>query len=128
MESIPVPEQTELPLFQLTTEQKAQLSPFAEETKISEITKYLNSMIDTSQVKPLKNGILSGWLFSERLLQKQGNQKEYTPTPQGEEIGIFCKSYTRNGYDFKISIFTSQAQQYIFDHIDDLIEFNMLEN
>ncbi|MBE6876017.1 MAG: hypothetical protein E7496_04715 [Ruminococcus sp.] len=118
----------EIPLFRLTPEQKAQLSPFAEETKISEITKYLNSMIDTSHVKPLKNGIISGWLFSERFLQKQGNQKEYTPTPQGEQIGIFCKSYTRNGCDFKISLFTPQAQQYIFDHIDDLIEFNRLEN
>lgn len=115
-------------LFCLTPEQKAYLSPFAEEATISDMTKYLNSLIDTSQVKPLKNGILSGWLFSNRILEKKGNQKQYTPTSEGENIGILCRSYTRNGYEFYTSIFTAQAQQYIFDHIDDLTEFNQLEN
>lgn len=114
--------------FQLTPEQKKSLCSFAEEAKISEITGYLNSLIDREQVKPLKNGIISGWLFSEGLLKKSGRGKEMIPTEEGYHIGIFCKNYIRNQQEFQINIYTRQAQEYIFTRIEDLIEFNLLEN
>lgn len=113
--------------FCLTPEQKENLHPFAPEVKISEITKYLNSFIDTSQVKCLKNGMISSWLYSEKLLTKSNYGKKYIPTPTGANIGIFCKNYTGDNSEYVCNIFTSQAQEYIFNHIDDLIEFNLLE-
>ncbi|MBR0485937.1 MAG: hypothetical protein IJJ69_14370 [Oscillospiraceae bacterium] len=129
MERIPIPEKPEIPLFCLTPEQKANLSPFAGEIKVSDMTKYLNSMIDTSQVKHLKNGIISGWLFSERLIKKAyPDSKHYIPTNEGQNIGILRRNSTRTGMEVSGYVFTPQAQQYIFDHIDDLIEFNRLEN
>ncbi|MBR1555380.1 MAG: hypothetical protein IJ644_08320 [Oscillospiraceae bacterium] len=128
MESIPVPEQTELPLFQLTPEQKAGLHPFADEAKVTEITKYLNSVREPHQSLALPNGMISKWLASYRFLYLIPSIKKYKPTEEGQKIGILCRMHTWNGFEAPRCIFTPQAQQYIFDHIDDLIEFNMLEN
>ena len=114
--------------FNLTPEQKENLHPFAPEAKISEITKYFNTLIDKAQMKALKNGIISNWLLSEKLLAKSNYGKTFIPTLEGKQIGILCRSYMQNDFEHQISIFTAQAQEYIFNHIDDLIAFNMLEN
>ena len=70
MKAILIPKQIEKQEFNLTPEQKESLHAFAPEAKISEITKYLNSFINETQLKPLKNGIISSWLWSEKLLTK----------------------------------------------------------
>ncbi|MDE5738479.1 MAG: hypothetical protein K2H93_08950, partial [Oscillospiraceae bacterium] len=116
LEAVVIAEQAEKQEFNLTLEQKKDLHAFAPEAKISEITQYLNSLIDKTQVKTLKNGILSSWLWCEKLLTKF-QDKTYIPTKDGEKIGILCQSYTRNGFEHQISIFTAQAQEYIFSHI-----------
>ena len=127
LKAILIPKQIEKQEFNLTPEQKESLHAFAPEAKISEITKYLNSFINETQLKPLKNGIISSWLWSEKLLTKL-QDKTYIPTKDGEQIGILCKNYIRNNFEHKISIFTEQAQEYIFRHIDDIIIFNSFEN
>ena len=45
-----------------------------------------------------------------------------------QRIGIIVKNFVRNNFNHTICIYTEQAQQYIFDHINDIIEFNLSEN
>ena len=115
-------------LFYLSEEQKTNLHPFADEAKITELTKYLNSLIDRKQFRPLRDGMISKWLASYRFLQLIPSINKYKPTSEGEKIGILCRLHTWNGFEAPRCIYTRAAQQYIFDNIDSLIEFNMLEN
>ena len=112
----------------MTQQQKDNLCPFAAEAKISQITNYLNSFVDPSQVKKLKNGMISNWLFSERMLKKANYGNGFIPTPEGQAIGIAIQNYERNGFQHQMPIYTAKAQAYIFQNIDDLIEFNLLES
>ena len=76
----------------------------------------------------MKNGILTGWLYAYGWIQKSSHFQEYVPTESGKEIGIIAKNFIRNNFNHTICIYTEQAQQYIFDHINDIIEFNLSEN
>lgn len=114
--------------FQLTQQQKDSLCPFAASAKVSQITDYLNSFVNPSQVKKLKNGMITNWLFSERLLKKANYGNGFLPTTEGQTIGIIIQNYERNGFQHQMPIYTDKAQAYIFQNIDDLIEFNLLES
>lgn len=112
--------------FNLTDEQKSNLKPDKLSLSSSKITALINDQIDAEKVKKLKATTLNNWLMSIGLLTEEttpiGKTKKI-PTSDGEMLGLSETEFTDNRGSVKYVIYNTNAQQFIFDNIDSVIEF-----
>lgn len=116
--------------FFLTDEQKQSLAPESYAQSSSKITAAINSKIDDSVMKKLKVTTLNKWLVSAGLLMEitePSGRTRKAPTPDGEMIGLSETVFTDNKGTHSYVIYDRNAQQFIFDNIDAIIEFARLE-
>ena len=112
--------------FNLTDEQKSNLKPDKLSLSSSKITALINDQIDTEKVKKLKATTLNNWLVSIGLLTEVTTPIGKTrkiPTTDGEMLGLSETEFTDNRGSVKYVIYNTNAQQFIFDNIDSVIEF-----
>ena len=50
-------------------------------------------------------------------------KRQKLPTEQGKEIGIFTEERAGKFGDYTMILFSSQAQQFIYDNVDALADF-----
>lgn len=112
--------------FNLTDEQKSNLKPDKLSLSSSKITALINDQIDTEKMKKLKVTTLNSWLVSIGLLTEETTPIGKTrkiPTSDGEMLGLSETEFTDNRGSVKYVIYNTNAQQFIFDNIDSVIEF-----
>ena len=111
--------------FSLSNEQRLRLFASEKALTVSEIANYLNSGINTDTMKKITGAAINNWLQSIGLLEvvRLSNGKERKqPTSRGNEMGIFVDE--RNGQfgQYFVVLFTSDAQQFIYDNLDAIIK------
>lgn len=115
-----------LPYF-IGAEEKKSLKPIAPTVAAKDITAYLNSFIDENTMRKLKANSVALWLVSVDALMiiqdKQGRNVK-RPTEAGRMIGITTELREGTAGEYTLILYNKEAQQFIFDNIDALIEFN----
>ena len=92
---------------------------------VSNITDYLNTLVDLETTKKLTIGSISNWLVEKGFLVNvvvNGKNKK-RPTEYGLKIGI--STVEKNGMygTYTMIVYDQQAQQFIYDNIDDILSF-----
>lgn len=113
--------------FTLTEEERRALVPTEKPILVSDLTKRLNEGIDRETVKSLHFAAVNNWLLEAGFLESvelPNGKYRKAPTEAGLEIGI--ENETRRGMygEYTVTVFTAAAQQFIFDHIDAIVEAN----
>lgn len=112
--------------FALTDEQTDALTPFSAEASLSKVVGRINDLIDPDIMKKLRRKDVVEWLKEKGLLKEVviNGRTHNDPTPEGELIGIKLSDYrTFEGNMVKTCVYTPEAQQFIFDNIEVIIEF-----
>ena len=112
--------------FNLTDEQKSNLKPDKFSLSSSKITALINDQIDTEKMKKLKVTTLNSWLVSIGLLTEVTTpigKTRRVPTTDGEMLGLSETQFSDSRGSHKYVIYNPNAQQFIFDNIDSVIEF-----
>lgn len=116
--------------FSLTDEQKRSLAPETYAQSSSKITAAINSMIDDNVMKKLKVTTLNKWLVNAGLLTEitgPTGKTRKVPTPDGEMMGLQETAFTDQKGTHSYVVYDRNAQQFIFDNIDAVIEFSRQE-
>ena len=112
--------------FSLTSSERACLLVSEKAVTVTEIANYLNSHINQETTKKITGASINDWLMSIGLLEivkLQNGKQRKQPTVQGNEMGIFVDE--RNGQfgQYYVVLFTSEAQQLIYDNIEAIVSF-----
>ena len=112
--------------FTLTSSERARLLVSEKAVTVTEIANYLNSNINQETTKKITGASINDWLMSIGLLEivkLQNGKQRKQPTVQGNEMGIFVDE--RNGQfgQYYVVLFTSDAQQLIYDNIEAIVLF-----
>ncbi|MBR2987322.1 MAG: hypothetical protein IKC63_04825 [Clostridia bacterium] len=113
----------------MTEEAKRVLKPFQVAKHQTDLTAYINSFVDPSG-KKMKSGIITEWLESLGMLtvsRSDDGKKLRYPTKEGIDVGFFTEHrVSSSGKDYYVFMFSPTAQQFVFDNIDSLIEYQNL--
>ena len=112
--------------FSLTSSERVRLLVSEKAVTVTEIANYLNSHINQETTKKITGASINDWLMSIGLLEivkLQNGKQRKQPTVQGNEMGIFVDE--RNGQfgQYYVVLFTSEAQQLIYDNIDSIVAY-----
>ena len=91
---------------------------------VSEISKYLNSLINLETTNKITANTINNWLlesgFLEISAQPNGKNRKI-PTSYGRDIGIFTEERNSQYGKYIAVLYNEQAQQFIYDNIDAII-------
>ena len=109
--------------FYITDEQRQLLKPQEHDLIVSEIAKMISSFSKENECKNLQAATINKWLLNIGMLELLEEQFKIA-TAQGVEIGITSILLTsENGREYYRNTFSPNAQQFIFDNIDSISEF-----
>lgn len=111
--------------FILTQEQREKITLSQKPLTVSDITDNLNSLIDLETTKKLTIGSISNWLLEKGFLINvvvNGKNKK-RPTENGIKIGISSVEKSGMYGTYTMIVYDQQAQQFIYDNIDDIISY-----
>ena len=111
--------------FDLTYEEREMIQVSEIPLTVSEISNYLNSLIDLDKTKKISASTINKWLLGLHMLEivSQPNGKtRKMPSDQGREIGIFTEERTGQYGTYVTVLFSSSAQQFIYDNIDAVVD------
>lgn len=117
---------TERTEFSLTDEQISRLEPDSSSLSSAKITAAINAQVDASTMKKLKVTTLNDWLEYAGMLSTVTSENGRTrriPTPQGELMGLSEKVFSDDKGVHKYVTYNRNAQRFIYDNIDAIIEF-----
>jgi hypothetical protein len=111
--------------FQLDFDVRSQYRLSTTPISISEITRRLNQLVNTSEMKSLTHQTITEWLvlkgFLTTVTESDGSHKR-VPTDDGNQIGITLEyRYGANGM-YSVTVYNLEAQQFILDNLDDALE------
>ena len=93
---------------------------------VSEISKHLNELIDLETTKKISAVMINQWLLEAQLLEVvdlPNGKSRKMPTASGKELGIFTEERTGQYGTYITVLFSSAAQQFIYDNLDAIIGF-----
>ena len=94
---------------------------------VSDIAKRLNDLIDTNTTKKISAAVINSWLLRLELLEvkaQPNGKSRKMPTEQGKEFGIFSEERVGRYGTYTVVLFSSAAQQFIYDNIDAIVGSN----
>ena len=94
---------------------------------VSEIAKRINELVDESTMTKLKYTSITSFLLQSGFLAQTeaGNgEKKKIPTKQGNSIGITSEERVGQAGTYHATVYNADAQQFILDNIDAVIELN----
>ena len=110
--------------FSITQKELSQFTLSSTPIPVSEITKRINSLVEDRPMTKLKHTSITSFLIeSGFLVQTEAGDGHHAklPTEQGKSIGISTEE--RNG-TYRVTVYNTDAQQFILDNIDAVIEIN----
>ncbi len=93
--------------------------------QVSEIVGQLNSMVNLEEIKRLSAKSVTDWLVEIELLENsvtQTGKHRRLPTEHGKAMGITTEEREGQYGKYTVVLFSSTAQQFVFDNIDAIIE------
>lgn len=113
--------------FSLTKAQTDSLKPLGHDTSVTRFTEMLNSVVDLKKVVKFNSVVLFEWLITRSLITRsEYNKAQYSATPDGESVGMINDTYEKaDGFKTDYVSLTPAAQQFLFDNMDSIIEFQM---
>ena len=112
--------------FFLTQEQREKMQVANHPLTVTEISKYLNSLVDLDHVKKISAATINDWLLENGFLctiTLPNNKHRKSPTAQGNDIGIFTEEKMGQYGKYISVLFLPSAQQFIYDNIEAVISF-----
>lgn len=113
--------------FTITPQQLANYEFPDTPIQVSEIVKRINSLIDTVYVKNLKTTAITNFLVQTNMLAVEESAKGNAvkrPTQQGRELGITTEQRSGKYGVYTAVLYNREAQTFILDNIDAIIEIN----
>ena len=117
--------------FVLTEELKSSLRISEVPLFISGITQYINTVLDLDANCKLAVGAINSWLMENGLLEEHtlsDGKKQKRPTALGGSCGIFTEERRGQHGPYTVMIYNAQAQQYIYDNLEEIINFRSIKN
>lgn len=109
----------------ITPEARKELHPFSEARYQTDLITFMNSLLDPSSLK-FKRPVLIQWLENLGLivpvLLPEGKTVRRA-TEEGIVIGLYNQIKEGKAGTYEVLLFSPKAQQFVFDHIDNLIAF-----
>ena len=94
---------------------------------VTEITKKLNSLIDTEEMKGIKTTSITNWLIKINMLEyfaDESGKNHKIPTENGIQLGITTQERLGMYGSYKVVLYDSNVQQFILDNIDTIAYYN----
>lgn len=94
---------------------------------VTEITKKLNSLIDTEEMKVIKTTSITNWLIKINMLEyfaDENGKNHKIPTENGIQLGITTQERLGMYGSYKVVLYDSNVQQFILDNIDTIAYYN----
>lgn len=94
---------------------------------VTEITKKLNSLIDTEEMKGIKTTSITNWLIKINMLEyfaDENGKNHKIPTENGIQLGITTQERLGMYGSYKVVLYDSNVQQFILDNIDTIAYYN----
>lgn len=94
---------------------------------ISEFTKRINELIDSEKMIKLKYNSITSFLLKSGFLverQTEDGKIKKLPSEQGKALGITLEERVGQTGAYHVIVYNSEAQQFILDNIDAVIEEN----
>ncbi len=114
--------------FDVTNGMRDNLSAKEEPMSVSAITAEINQYVDAENSGTLKAGIVAKWLEDKGILEiteLPNGRKSRLPTEEGLRLGIFTEQRTSmSGDEYTAVRYPSDAQEYIYSHIDEIADLN----
>lgn len=115
------------PRFFITEEQRATLIPANRPLYISDIAKLLNDAAEENGCRGISPNRMNNWLLSIGMLELYDfgrKSPSKRATQLGESIGIASSIYhDANGLPSYRNLYSPEAQQFIFDNLDVLLDY-----
>ncbi|MBE6038048.1 MAG: hypothetical protein E7218_02435 [Anaerofustis stercorihominis] len=115
--------------FSVTEKTKSFIPISQEPLSISRFTEIINENAREPGMNRLRGRQITGWLYKNNYLKYEDiNGKPYrVPTPKANAIGINSYVYTRQDVEYSINTYDSNAQRFIIEHLEDIIEDRLIE-
>lgn len=113
--------------FTVTAQQLANYNFTDTPITVTEITRNINSLIDTEEIKALKTTSITNWLVEIDFLKCIADEKgknHKLPTDKGEQLGISTQERLGMYGTYKVVLYNSNAQQFILDNLDTIAFYN----
>ena len=113
--------------FSAFSEQISSLKAEEEPCYVSGIASKINSMIDQENMRKLKVRTITDWLENIGIIEvrtDRNGKNHRVPTAQGKSMGISQKEAMGQNGKYLVTVYNSEAQQFVFDNIPVLIELN----
>ena len=94
---------------------------------VSEITKRINELVGENQMTKLKHTSITSFLMQSGFLVQTDNENGKTskiPTEQGKMIGITSEERVGQAGIYHVTVYNTDAQQFILDNISAIIEID----
>ena len=113
--------------FYLSDEAKALLASQSTPLSVKYITDKINSLIDEETSSKLKATTIASFLVEVGMLEiivRPDGKNAKVPTEDGKAIGLFLEERQGQYGSYSIVCYNETAQQFIYDNIDAIIEYN----
>ena len=113
--------------FSITQKELSQFTLSSTPIPVSEITKRINSLVEDRPMTKLKHTSITSFLIeSGFLVQTETGDGHHAklPTEQGKSIGISTEERVGQNGTYRVTVYNTDAQQFILDNIDAVIEIN----
>lgn len=127
MNGLPRERRNRLP-FVVTDEMREKLTASENSVSVTDMMQNVNSFVNEENSGTLKAGSISKWLEEQGILEKTelpSGRNTRLPTEEGVKLGISTAQRTsQRGEEYTAVIYSKQAQEYIYSHIDEIADFN----
>jgi len=120
------PKKRKIP-FSVTPQQLADYVFDDNPITVTEITKKLNSLIDTEEMKGIKTTSITNWLIKINMLEylaDENGKNHKIPTENGIQLGITTQERLGMYGSYKVVLYDSNVQQFILVNIDTIAYYN----
>ena len=117
------------PSFTLPYEKRKQISLSDSPVSVSQIVRQINDQIEDPNMRRLQSKQVTEWLTVTGMLAVKNDQKGIPikyPTDKGKQIGITSEHRSARGETYLVAVYSREAQQFIIDNLDAIIEFGEL--
>ena len=109
----------------LSEEQKAEIALFDDPVPISFLTKRISALAEADGARRLPAVRVTNWLLRQDYLREavgENGQKMRVVTDSGEQTGMTTERREgENGEVYSINLYDRRAQQFILDHLEEII-------
>lgn len=117
------------PSFALPYEKRKQILLFDSPVSVKQIVKQINDQIEDPNMRRLQSKQVIEWLAVTGMLAVKNDQKGIPikyPTEKGKQLGITPEYRSARGETYLVAVYSREAQQFIIDNLDAIIEFGEL--